>query len=202
MGLGPVEALRQALARAGVSIKDIDLYEINEALAARVLPSADDLGMDLDRLDVDGARAWPGSTSGSPDRTRATGAWPGTGQAPVARVRWGFRRSGGAAARGVPRGPVCRPRRRPRCTPAAGAAGCPAPGPAAPGGVAPPRRRSRRPAPAPGHAPSRTRRARGPRAAPATCGSRARARSGPRPTGDRSRYPRVLAPAISRGSDR
>ncbi len=54
MGLGPVAASRQALARAGMSITDMDLYEINEAFAAQVLPSADDLGMDLDRLNVHG----------------------------------------------------------------------------------------------------------------------------------------------------
>ena len=38
MGLGPVEASRQALARAGMTIDDIDLVEINEAFAAQVLP--------------------------------------------------------------------------------------------------------------------------------------------------------------------
>ena len=54
MGLGPVEASRQALARAGMSIGDMDLYEINEAFAAQVLPSADDLGMDFDKLNVHG----------------------------------------------------------------------------------------------------------------------------------------------------
>ncbi len=54
MGLGPVDASRQALKRAGMSIGDMDLYEINEAFAAQVLPSADDLGMDLDKLNVHG----------------------------------------------------------------------------------------------------------------------------------------------------
>lgn len=54
MGLGPVEASRQALARAGMSIDDVDLYEINEAFAAQVLASADDLGMDPGRLNVHG----------------------------------------------------------------------------------------------------------------------------------------------------
>ncbi|MBW8171953.1 acetyl-CoA C-acetyltransferase [Ornithinimicrobium sp. Arc0846-15] len=54
MGLGPVEASRKALARAGMSISDMDLYEINEAFAAQVLPSADDLGMDYDKLNVHG----------------------------------------------------------------------------------------------------------------------------------------------------
>lgn len=54
MGLGPVEASRQALARAGMSIGDIDLVEINEAFAAQVVPSYRDLGIDPDRLNVNG----------------------------------------------------------------------------------------------------------------------------------------------------
>jgi acetyl-CoA C-acetyltransferase len=54
MGLGPVEATRQALDRAGMSIGDIDLVEINEAFAAQVVPSYQDLGIDLDRLNVNG----------------------------------------------------------------------------------------------------------------------------------------------------
>ncbi|MFP5321522.1 MAG: acetyl-CoA C-acetyltransferase [Acidimicrobiia bacterium] len=54
MGMGPVEASRQALKRAGMTIDDIDLYEINEAFAAQVLPSARHLGMDLDKLNVKG----------------------------------------------------------------------------------------------------------------------------------------------------
>ncbi len=54
MGLGPVEASRRALARAGMGIDDIDLVEINEAFAAQVIPSARDLGVDLDKLNVNG----------------------------------------------------------------------------------------------------------------------------------------------------
>ncbi|MFA1545180.1 acetyl-CoA C-acetyltransferase [Actinomadura chokoriensis] len=54
MGLGPVEASRRALARAGMTIDDIDLVEINEAFAAQVLPSAEDLGIDHDKLNVNG----------------------------------------------------------------------------------------------------------------------------------------------------
>jgi acetyl-CoA C-acetyltransferase len=54
MGLGPVEASRQALARAGMTIGDIDLVEINEAFAAQVIPSYTDLGIDLDKLNVNG----------------------------------------------------------------------------------------------------------------------------------------------------
>jgi acetyl-CoA C-acetyltransferase len=54
MGYGPVEATRRALANAGMSIGDIDLVEINEAFAAQVIPSYRDLGIDLDRLNVNG----------------------------------------------------------------------------------------------------------------------------------------------------
>jgi acetyl-CoA C-acetyltransferase len=54
MGLGPVQASRQALARAGMAIADIDLVEINEAFAAQVIPSYTDLGVDLAKLNVNG----------------------------------------------------------------------------------------------------------------------------------------------------
>jgi acetyl-CoA C-acetyltransferase len=54
MGLGPVEASRQALSRAGLEMKDIDLVEINEAFAAQVIPSARELGIPIDKLNVNG----------------------------------------------------------------------------------------------------------------------------------------------------
>ncbi|QIS15607.1 acetyl-CoA C-acetyltransferase [Nocardia arthritidis] len=54
MGLGPIEASRRALALAGKTIDDIDLYEINEAFAVQVLGSARELKMDLDKLNVSG----------------------------------------------------------------------------------------------------------------------------------------------------
>ncbi|MGK8558615.1 acetyl-CoA C-acetyltransferase [Nocardia gipuzkoensis] len=54
MGLGPVEASKQALARAGMSIDDVDLVEINEAFAAQVIPSARELRVDFDKLNVNG----------------------------------------------------------------------------------------------------------------------------------------------------
>jgi acetyl-CoA C-acetyltransferase len=57
MGLGPVEATRRALANAGMSLADIDLVEINEAFAAQVVPSYQDLGIVIDRLNVNGAIA-------------------------------------------------------------------------------------------------------------------------------------------------
>src|SRR3984957_19416985 len=54
MGLGPVEATRQAMRRVGMTISDIDLVEINEAFAAQVIPSYRELGIDIDRLNVHG----------------------------------------------------------------------------------------------------------------------------------------------------
>jgi acetyl-CoA C-acetyltransferase len=54
MGLGPIEASRQALARAGMSIDDIDLVEINEAFAAQVIPSAKHLGIPWEKLNANG----------------------------------------------------------------------------------------------------------------------------------------------------
>ena len=54
MGLGPIDACRQAMARAGLSIDDIDLVEINEAFAAQVIPSAKHLNLSLDKLNVNG----------------------------------------------------------------------------------------------------------------------------------------------------
>ena len=54
MGLGPVEASRQALHRAGMTIGDVDLVEINEAFAAQVIPSYRQLGIPLEKLNVMG----------------------------------------------------------------------------------------------------------------------------------------------------
>ena len=54
MGLGPIEASRQALGRAGMTADQIDLVEINEAFAAQVIPSAKELGVPWDKLNVHG----------------------------------------------------------------------------------------------------------------------------------------------------
>lgn len=54
MGLGPVDASRSALARADLDIKDMDLVEINEAFAAQVIPSARELGVEEEKLNVNG----------------------------------------------------------------------------------------------------------------------------------------------------
>src|SRR5450432_380828 len=54
MGLGPVEASQQAMRRAHMTIGDVDLVELNEAFAAQVIPSYLDLGIDIDKLNVNG----------------------------------------------------------------------------------------------------------------------------------------------------
>ena len=55
MGLGPIDACRQVLDRAGMEMSDIDLVEINEAFAVQVLGSADALGIDIDeQLNING----------------------------------------------------------------------------------------------------------------------------------------------------
>ena len=54
MGLGPVEATRRVLARTGMTIDDVDLVEINEAFAAQVVPSARQLGIPYEKLNVHG----------------------------------------------------------------------------------------------------------------------------------------------------
>jgi acetyl-CoA C-acetyltransferase len=65
MGLGPVEASKQALARAGMSTNDIDLVEINEAFAVQVIGSARELGIDEDKLNVHGGAIALGHPFGS-----------------------------------------------------------------------------------------------------------------------------------------
>ncbi|QFZ17684.1 acetyl-CoA C-acetyltransferase [Saccharothrix syringae] len=65
MGLGPVEATKQALGHAGMAIGDIDLVEINEAFAVQVLGSQRALGIDVDRLNVHGGAIALGHPFGS-----------------------------------------------------------------------------------------------------------------------------------------
>lgn len=65
MGLGPVEASRRALKRAGLEIGDIDQVELNEAFAAQVIASARELGIEEDRLNVNGGAIALGHPFGS-----------------------------------------------------------------------------------------------------------------------------------------
>ncbi|HZO65682.1 MAG TPA: acetyl-CoA C-acetyltransferase [Kribbellaceae bacterium] len=65
MGLGPIAASKQALARAGMTIDDMDLVEINEAFAVQVIGSARELGIDFDKLNVHGGAIALGHPFGS-----------------------------------------------------------------------------------------------------------------------------------------
>ncbi|TYP86250.1 acetyl-CoA C-acetyltransferase [Blastococcus xanthinilyticus] len=65
MGYGPVDASRLALQRAGMTIDDIDLVEINEAFAAQVIPSYRDLGIPIEKLNVHGGAIAVGHPFGS-----------------------------------------------------------------------------------------------------------------------------------------
>ena len=83
MGLGPVDACRQTLARAHMTIDDIDLVEINEAFAAQVIPSAKHLGISWDKLNVRGgaiALGHPFGQTGARIMTTLLNALEDTGQ--------------------------------------------------------------------------------------------------------------------------
>ena len=54
MGVAPIGAIKKVLERTGMSIGDIDLYELNEAFAAQVIPIADEIGFDYDKLNIHG----------------------------------------------------------------------------------------------------------------------------------------------------
>ena len=54
MGIGPVPATQKALKRAGLSLNDIDIIELNEAFAAQSLSVVQELGIDLDKMNIDG----------------------------------------------------------------------------------------------------------------------------------------------------
>jgi 3-oxoadipyl-CoA thiolase len=83
MGVGPVPAVRKALERAGLSIGDIDLVELNEAFAAQVLACVRELGMPEDRLNVNGGAIALGHPLGS------------SGARLLATLVWELRRRGG-----------------------------------------------------------------------------------------------------------
>lgn len=68
MGIGPVPAVKKALERAGLDIKDIDIWELNEAFAAQSLSVLQELGVDVKKVNIDGgaiALGHPLGTSGA-----------------------------------------------------------------------------------------------------------------------------------------
>lgn len=54
MGIGPVESTRKALARAGLTVADMDIIELNEAFASQSIACVRDLGLDIDKVNIDG----------------------------------------------------------------------------------------------------------------------------------------------------
>ena len=54
MGTGPIPATRRALDRAGMTVGDLDLVELNEAFAAQAIPCIEELGLDPERVNVNG----------------------------------------------------------------------------------------------------------------------------------------------------
>lgn len=54
MGIGPIEAIPKALKRAGVTKEQVDLFELNEAFAAQCIPIIQELGLDPERVNVNG----------------------------------------------------------------------------------------------------------------------------------------------------
>jgi acetyl-CoA acetyltransferase len=54
MGIGPVPATQKALKRAGISVSDLDLVELNEAFASQSIACIHDLGLDLEKVNVNG----------------------------------------------------------------------------------------------------------------------------------------------------
>jgi acetyl-CoA C-acetyltransferase len=54
MGVAPIGAIKKVLDRAGMSIGDVDVTELNEAFAAQVIPIADEIGIDMDKLNPRG----------------------------------------------------------------------------------------------------------------------------------------------------
>ena len=83
MGLGPIPATRKALRHAGITADQIDRVEFNEAFAAQVLPSCKELGIPLDRVNVNGGSIAIGHPLGA------------TGARLVSTVAHELRRSGG-----------------------------------------------------------------------------------------------------------
>ena len=71
MGIGPVHAVPKLLARHGLKVDDIDLWELNEAFASQVLYCQQRLGIPMERLNVNGGAIALGHPSASPAR-----GWP------------------------------------------------------------------------------------------------------------------------------
>ena len=85
MGIGPVYAVPKALARLGLTVQDIDLWELNEAFAVQVIYCRDKLGIPADRLNVNGGAIAVGHPYGVSGQRL-------TGHALIEGKRWGAKR--------------------------------------------------------------------------------------------------------------
>jgi acetyl-CoA acetyltransferase len=83
MGLGPIPAARKALERAGLSVADLDLIELNEAFASQSIACVRELGLDPERVNVDGGAIALGHPLGA------------SGGRLIATLVHGLRRTGG-----------------------------------------------------------------------------------------------------------
>ena len=102
MGIGPVFAVPKVLKRLGLTVADIDLWELNEAFAVQVLYCADRLGIPMDRLNVNGGAIAVGHPWTSVSGQRLTGhALIGAGAAVPRRVVVTMCIGGGMGAAGV-----------------------------------------------------------------------------------------------------
>ena len=100
MGLGPIPATRKALERAGLSVEDLDLVELNEAFASQSIACIRELGLDPAKVNVNGgaiALGHPLGMSGAAWSRR----WSTSSPRPAAATAW--RRCASASARASPR---------------------------------------------------------------------------------------------------
>jgi acetyl-CoA acetyltransferase len=65
MGIGPIPAARKALERAGLAVGDLDLVELNEAFASQSIVCINELGLDPDKVNIDGGAIALGHPLGS-----------------------------------------------------------------------------------------------------------------------------------------
>ena len=72
MGVGPVPAIRKALQRAGLAVADLDLIELNEAFASQSIACVRDLGLDIDKVNVNGGAIALGHPLGMSGARRVT----------------------------------------------------------------------------------------------------------------------------------
>jgi hypothetical protein len=115
MGIGPVPAVRKALARAGLELGDIDLFELNEAFAAQSLAVLRELDIEPERINPNGGRS-PSATRS--ERAVAASSSPSSMRCAAATQVAASLRCASAAAKAKPRSSGTAPTSRERGAPA------------------------------------------------------------------------------------